>query len=103
MMDWGQPVALLTLIAPPSLSHELIDWLLEYTDGGFSSYRGRGHGGPEHKLSIAEQVAGGQSADVYQVHCATEQVERLVDALVEEFQGAGLHYWVTPVLASGHV
>ena len=94
---------LLTLIAPPALRYELVDWLLENTEGGFSRHQGLGHGGPSHALSAVEQVAGGQTNDVYQLHGPEGRIRPVVLALADAFSGAGLHYWLTPVVDSGHI
>jgi len=100
-MTDDQSQVLLTVVAPPALSHELVDWLLEHTGSGYFSYQGRGHGMHAHAMSISEQVAGRQRKEVFQIHCEWQQAQQWLSQLRGDFQGAGLHYWVVPVLVSG--
>ncbi len=92
---------LLTLVAPPQLSHELVDWLLEQTGSGYFSYQGRGHGSSDREMSIAEQVAGRQKKEVFQIHCELVDAEKWVEQLRQDFNAAGLHYWIVPIIAAG--
>ena len=95
---------LVTLTAPPSIEESLVDWLLEFTDqAGFSSQRADGHSSRLEGLSLAEQVAGRKSQVRFQLHLPGEQLPRFMDALKKDFGGAGLHYWVAPLLDAGHV
>ena len=94
---------MLTLVGAPSLAHDLVDFLLENTEGGYLSIRGAGHGTHEVHMSIVEQVAGRQSRDVYQIHLDQEAVQRLLEQLRVQFAGAGLHWWLSPVIDSGSI
>jgi hypothetical protein len=95
---------LLVLIVTPTIENAVVDWLLERDDvPGFSSAPINGHGTSAHSLTPAEQVAGRQRQIMFQLHLLTTTAEALVEALRESFSGSAMHYWLTPVLASGHL
>ncbi len=94
---------LLTLIATPELEERLIDWLLMAEHEGFTTARCDGHGVASSRLSTAEQVAGRQRRIVFWLQLPESEVEAVIAGLAERFAGAGLHYWVTPVLAAGRI
>jgi hypothetical protein len=54
-------------------------------------------------LSLAEQVAGRKSQVRFQLHISSEVLPRFMEKLKQDFAGAGLHYWVAPLLDAGHV
>jgi hypothetical protein len=94
---------LLTLIATPELEERLIDWLLETGHEGFTTVPCHGHGvHPEH-LSTAEQVAGRQRRVTFWLQLPESEAESIVARLGESFGNVGLHFWITPVLASGPI
>lgn len=92
---------MLAIVVSPALSHEMVDWLLANTSGGYFSYTGRGHGAGVHEMTLAEQVAGRQNKEIFQIHCLQSEAESMVEQLTRDFAGAGLHYWVVPVIAAG--
>ncbi len=95
---------LLTLIAPPSLEEPLVDWLLEFeSEYGFSGFVVNGHSSRQEGLTLAEQVSGRKQHIRFDLHLPEVELLRLVERLKQDFAGAGLHYWVTPVLAHGRV
>ncbi len=95
---------LLVIIATPAVEETLVDWLLERPElTGFSSQRIDGHGARLSALSLAEQVAGRQRKVMFHAHTDCRAVEALVEALKEGFRGAGLHYWVMPLMAAGQI
>ena len=95
---------LLVLIVTPAIENAMVDWLLERDDiPGFTSTPINGHGASTHSLTPAEQVAGRQRQIMFQLHLPTDSAHTLVDAIRDAFSGSGMHYWLTPVLASGHL
>ncbi len=95
---------LLSLVIPPSLADPMVDWLLEQPEiRGFTSQPINGHGGAEHVMTPAERVAGYQKQVLIQVHLPREILERVLLRLKDQFSGGGIHYWVSPLLAAGHL
>lgn len=102
-MSQERMLMLLTLIAPPDLTHELVDWLLERGVAGYFTYRGSGHSAESAGMSLAEQVAGRRNKEVFQIQCDADELGELIAALKDEFTGAGLHYWSVPVHSAGRI
>lgn len=95
---------LLTLTIAPAIEENLVDWLLENQGQiGFSSFPVNGHSSHQEDLSLAEQVAGRQKQVRFQIHLDAERVSTLLSHLRRDFAGAGLHYWISPVLDSGRI
>ena len=96
-------LCLLVLIAPPQLEEPLVDFLLE--NDGFSGFSAQKvDGSPAHgTLTLAEQVTGRKKQVMFQVHAGRNEVHGLVAQLRETFRGAGLHYWITPVIEAGPI
>ena len=94
---------LLTLIATPELEERLIDWLLEAGYEGFTTSPCHGHGVHPQNLSTAEQVAGRQKRVAFWLQISQNEVESIISGLEEGFEGTSLHFWITPVLASGSI
>lgn len=95
---------LLVIIATPAIEESLVDWLLERKEiSGFSSTRIDGHGSRQSDLSLAEQVRGRQRKVMFHIHSDCDEVRTLLDALKQEFSGAGLHYWMMPLLEAGQI
>jgi len=94
---------LLVLIAPPGLEEPLVDFLLAQEHfSGFSAQKV--DGSPAHgRLTLAEQVTGRKRQVMFHVHAPAEEVHQLVDQLREAFKGAGLHYWIMPVIEAGPI
>jgi len=100
-MDPGQEV-LLVLIATPGMEDALVDWLLGRDEiSGFTTQRLEGHSAAHQHLSIAEQVAGRKRQVMFHLHAPYGVMTALLEALRAEFAGAGLHYWLMPVLGAG--
>jgi hypothetical protein len=95
---------LLALIVSPSIENAVIDWLLERDDiPGFNSAPINGHGTSTNTLTLQEQVAGHRRQVIFRM-CLPEQVARTVlEEVRQSFHGSGMHYWLMPVLASGHI
>jgi len=94
---------LLTLVIPPKLEHDVIDYLLSIGETGFLSFVGSGHGGSGRGMSIVEQVAGRQKRVIFQIHTAHQRALTIRSELAAAFAGAELHYWIAPVLESGSI
>ena len=94
---------LLVLIAPPGLDEPLVDFLLAQEHfSGFSAQKV--DGSPAHgRLTLAEQVTGRKRQVMFHVHAPREEVHGLVEQLKEGFKGAGLHYWIMPVIEAGPI
>lgn len=94
---------LLVLIAPPQLEEALVDFLLEREDfSGFSLQKI--DGSPAHGiLTLTEQVTGRKRQVMFQVHAGCTEARALVAQLGETFHGAGLHYWITPLIEAGPI
>jgi len=94
---------LLVLIAPPPLEESLVDFLLEREGfSGFSLHQI--DGSPAHgTLSLAEQVTGRKRQVMFQVHAGLADARELVAQIRETFRGAGLHYWIAPLLEAGPI
>ena len=96
-------LCLLVLIAPPQIEEHLVDFLLgQETFSGFSLHRI--DGSPAHgALSLAEQVTGRRRQVMFQVHAPRNDAQALVQQLGETFRGAGLHYWIAPLVEAGPI
>lgn len=95
---------LLVLIVTPSIESAVIDWLLDHDDiTGFTSMPINGHGVSVHSMTTAEQVAGRQKQVMFQMHLPEPLARDILDAARESFRGSGMHYWLSPVLAAGHI
>lgn len=94
---------LLTVIATPSLEEKLVDWLLEKGQAGFTTSECSGHGVNQEHLSAAEQVAGRQKRVAFWIQVPEPKARKIVAQLGSDFGAAGLHYWVSPVIAGGAI
>ena len=94
---------LLVLIAPPGVEEALVDFLLAQEHfSGFSAQKV--DGSPAHgRLTLAEQVTGRKRQVMFQVHAGCAEVSGLVDQVRETFRGAGLHYWIAPLIEAGPI
>jgi len=95
---------LVTINVPPLLEEAVVDCLLaiDATDG-FSSLVVSAHGSEHETLSLAEQVAGRKKQIRFQMYVPEQQIKVLIERLKQDFSGAGIHYWVMPVLESGSI
>jgi len=95
---------LLSLVVSPAAADSITDWLLaQDTVSGFSSHAIAGHGSSEHSMSLAEQVAGKRGQIMFQLHMRCDDARTLVQRLKQDFSGSGMHYWLLPVIESGHL
>ena len=95
---------LLSLVVSPLVEDTLVDWLLARDEvAGFTSAAVNGHGSSAHAMSLAEQVSGRRRQVLFQLHLPAAQALALVEELKRDFGDSGIHYWLSPVLACGHL
>jgi len=95
---------LLNLVVSPEVEDTVTDWLLAHVAvGGFSSHPISGHGSSEHSMTLAEQVAGRRRQVLFQMHLSCAAARTLLEGIKSDFHGSGMHYWLLPILESGHV
>jgi hypothetical protein len=94
---------LLVLIAAPGIEEALVDFLLSQEQfSGFSAQKI--DGSPAHgRLTLSEQVTARKRQVMFHVHAPRDAVSGLLHRLRSDFRGAGLHYWVMPVLEAGPI
>ena len=94
---------LLTIIAPPVMEEELIDWLLTQPNiTGFTSQAANGHGSG-HDMNLAEQVSGRRRQITFMIELQNQMVASIITDLKQCFSGSGLHYWQMPLSESGSI
>jgi len=90
------------LICPPTLEEKLLDMLLvDPCVQIFTSTATAAHGASAEQLSAAEQVLGRALASQIQVLITIADKDALLARLHHEFAGAGLRYWLSPILEHG--
>jgi hypothetical protein len=95
---------LLSLIVSPAIENAVIDWLLERDDiPGFTSVPISGHGTSTDTLSLSEQVAGHRRQILFRMCVPAAVANTVITEVQISFRGSGMHYWLIPVLASGHI
>jgi hypothetical protein len=93
---------LITLHVPPSLEEAVVDCLLSFESAqGFSSFAVNAHHHSNHGSSLAELVSGRQGKISFQMYVEKNDIGAVLNQLKTGFSGAGLHYWVTPVIEQG--
>jgi hypothetical protein len=93
---------LVTLNAPTSLEEAIVDCLLTFeSEHGFSSFPVYAHDHRNEGLSLAEQVSGRQKRLRFQMYVEEAVLSALLEQLRQEFSGAGIRYWVLPVVDNG--
>jgi hypothetical protein len=94
----------LTLICPPAVEEKLLDLLLLSPNVTvFTSTATAAHGMPHDNLDQTEQVLGRARATEIQVIVAASDKAALLEAIRQQFSGAGLRYWVTTVAEAGEI
>ncbi len=94
---------LFTIIAPPAMEEELIDWLLIRPDiTGFTTQSAHGHG-TGHQMTLAEQVTGRRQQITFMIQIQKQFAETILADLKQGFSGSGLHYWLLPLLDNGSI
>ena len=94
----------LTLICPPAVEEKMLDLLLLSPNVTFfTSTDTAAHGMSHENLDQTEQVLGRARATKIQVIFAAADKAALLDAIRQQFSGAGLRYWVTTVDETGEI
>ena len=94
----------LTLLCPPAIEEKLLDLLLMSPHVSvFTSAPTAAHGLSFNNLNQTEQVLGRGFATQVQVIIANADKTALLDAIKSQLSGAGLRYWITPVLDAGEI
>ena len=92
----------LTLVCPPAVEERVLDLLLlTPTVTFFTSTPIAAHGMPHEDMDQTEQVLGRARVTEIQVILAADDKAVLLDAIRQQFAGAGLRYWVTTVAEAG--
>jgi hypothetical protein len=95
---------LLCIIATPAIEETVVDWLLaRHEITGFSSQPISGHSVEHQYLSLAEQVTGRERKVMFHVQAPLTVAQAVLEDLKRDLGGAGLHYWILPVLQAGHL
>ncbi len=95
---------LVTLNVPVSLEEAIVDCLLILeSEYGFSSFPVNSHDHKNKGLSLAEQVSGRQKKIRFQMYVSEQGLPVLLAQLRSEFSGAGIKYWVLPVIENGFI
>jgi len=94
---------LVSINVPPILEEAFVDFLLAIDlIEDFSSSVVNAHNCCAHeKMSLAEQVAGRQKQVNFRVYMLEAHCSDFIYQLKQGFTGAGIQYWVLPVLAKG--
>jgi hypothetical protein len=94
----------LTLLCPPAVEEKLLDLLLMSPNASvFTSTPTAAHGMAFNALSQTEQVLGRSFATQVQVIIASADKDALLQAIKAQLAGAGLRYWITPVVEAGDI
>lgn len=94
----------LTLICPPAVEEKMLDLLLLSPNVAFfTSTDTAAHGMAHEDLDQTEQVLGRARATKIQVIFAAADKAALLDAIRQQFSGAGLRYWVTTIAETGEI
>jgi hypothetical protein len=94
----------LTLLCPPAVEEKLLDLLLMAPNASvFTSAPTAAHGLSFNNLNQTEQVLGRGFATQVQVIISSADQPALLAAIQAQLAGAGLRYWLTPVLEAGEI
>ncbi len=95
---------LVILNAPLALEESVVDCLLTLeSEHGFSSFPVNVHHHKNLGLSLAEQVSGRQKQICFQVRTDEDGAKLLLGRLKEDFSGAGIQYWLIPMLENADI
>ena len=94
----------LTLLCPPAVEEKLLDLLLLSPHVSvFTSAPTSAHGLAVNGLSQTEQVLGRSFATQVQVIIGSAEKDALLAAIQAQLAGAGVRYWITPVVEAGEM
>ncbi|MFZ6770568.1 DUF3240 family protein [Undibacterium sp. Di26W] len=92
------------LLCPARLEEKLLDSLLVFPGISlFTSTPTAAHGMSHERMSASEQVMGRSFVTLVQVLLPAQGKAALLSCLQEQFAGAGLRYWVSPVIEAGEI
>ena len=91
----------LNLSCPAALGDQLVEYLLERLDGGFTSIAGHGHGGDFTAATVAEKVRGHVHVLTIMAILPTGDLAALLAELKQRFPSPQLLYWTEPVADFG--
>lgn len=95
---------LVTLNVPTGLEEMIVDTLLTLeSEHGFCSFPVYAHDHKNEGLSLGEQVSGRQKRLRFQMYVDESALQILLARLREDFPGAGIRYWVMPVVENGWI
>lgn len=103
MFESGNELCM-TLLCPRAIEEKLLDLLLMSPNMTvFTSTATSAHGLAHEALGQMEQVLGrAHAAKIQAIFSAADKMV-LLEVLHEQFAGAGLRYWVTPVIEAGEI
>lgn len=94
----------ITLLCPRAVEEKLLDLLLMSPNMTvFTSTATSAHGLAHAALGQTEQVLGRAHAAKIQAIFSADEKMALLEVLHQQFAGAGLRYWVTPVIEAGEI
>lgn len=94
----------LTLLCPPAVEEKLLDLILMSPNATvFTSTPAAAHGLPRGSFNQTERVLGRAFATQVQVILADADKAALLGQIQQQFAGAGLRYWLTPVVEAGEI
>ncbi len=94
----------LNILCPPAVEEKLLDLLLLLPAAAvFTSAPTAAHGLDFGKLNQTEQVLGRAFATQVQVIIPIADKPALLGSIQAQFAGAGLRYWITPVIEAGEI
>lgn len=94
----------LTILCPPAVEEKLLDVLLLSPNASvFTSAPTAAHGLAFGSLNQSEQVLGRAFATQVQVVIRETERQPLLNDIQSQFSGAGLRYWITPVMWAGEI
>ena len=94
----------LTLLCSPAVEEKLFDLILMSPNATiFTSAPAATHGLPRGSFNQTERVLGRAFATQVQVILADADKAALLEQIQRHFAGAGLRYWVTPVVEAGEI
>lgn len=94
----------ITLLCPQAIEEKLLDLLLMLPNMTvFTSTATSAHGLTHEALGQMEQVLGrARAANIQAIFSETDKIT-LLEVLHQQFAGAGLRYWITPVMEAGEI
>lgn len=70
---------------------------------GFTSFPVYGHGASVQTMTEAEKVTGRKKQILFQTCLTLQHSHSIVEELIKDFKGSGMHYWTVPVIEGRHI